>query len=221
MYFKILNTKMNHHGFQYKEGLNIDTVPFNPKGDCEPGGLYFTDEEHIIDYLSFGTLIANVEIPFDAQIYKNGTSWKADKIIISNIRPITEFELSLSPSELIKYIGQYDFMLQFVKEKDQTPELCLLSVMQNGYNIKFVKKQTPELCFTAINQNGFAIKYVREQTPELCLLAVKQSFRTLQYIRERTPELCLEALKQNSLALWFLSEAVIRDKIKIGTMMEK
>ena len=107
MYFKILNKNMNHYGFQYKEGLNIDTVPFNPKGDCEPGGLYFTDERYIFDYLHFENLIADVEIPPDAKVYKNKNKWKADRIILSNIRPVEEFIKTVDIFTVFKQILKF------------------------------------------------------------------------------------------------------------------
>jgi len=35
-YYKFTNKKEKHNGLQYHDGLNIDVLPFNPKGDCEP-----------------------------------------------------------------------------------------------------------------------------------------------------------------------------------------
>ena len=42
-YYKITNKEENHNGFQYKDGLNIDTIEFDPNGSCRPGGLYYTN----------------------------------------------------------------------------------------------------------------------------------------------------------------------------------
>jgi hypothetical protein len=91
-YIKILSNDWKHKGFQYKEGMNIDTRPFNPSGSCLGGGLYFTDEEHFTEFIQYGTKIADVEIPDDAQVYADpcGEKWKADKIIIKNIREIKD-----------------------------------------------------------------------------------------------------------------------------------
>ena len=74
MYYKILNQTMNHHGFQYKEGVNVDIIPFHPSGECQAGGLYFTDWNHIHEYISYGTLLADVSIPDDALVYQETTS---------------------------------------------------------------------------------------------------------------------------------------------------
>ncbi len=38
---KLTNEFECHNGFSFKTGLNIDFIPFNPKGECQPGGIYF------------------------------------------------------------------------------------------------------------------------------------------------------------------------------------
>jgi len=38
-FYKILNEEETHHGLKYQTGLNEDPLPFNPNGDCEPGGI--------------------------------------------------------------------------------------------------------------------------------------------------------------------------------------
>jgi hypothetical protein len=40
----------------------------------------------------------------------------------------------------------------------------------------FIKEQTPEICLEAVKQDGLALIYVLEQTEEICLLAVKQKW---------------------------------------------
>lgn len=42
------------------------------------------------------------------------------------------------------------------------------------YIIHYVKEQTPEICLETVKQNGNALMYVREQTPEICLAAFIQ-----------------------------------------------
>ena len=37
-----------------------------------------------------------------------------------------------------------------------------------------MKEQTPEICLAAVNQNGMALVFVKEQTPEICLAAVRE-----------------------------------------------
>ncbi|MBQ3421636.1 MAG: DUF4116 domain-containing protein, partial [Romboutsia sp.] len=96
------------------------------------------------------------------------------------------------------------YALQFVKE--QTPEICLEAVKQNGYALQFVKEQTPEICLEAVKEGGWTFKYVKEQIPEICLEAVKKSGWALQLVKEQTPEICLEAVKQDGRALEYVKE---------------
>ncbi|MCK9439351.1 ankyrin repeat domain-containing protein [Patescibacteria group bacterium] len=90
-FYKILNKTENHNGLQYKIGLNIDPVTFNPSGDCQPGGIYFARED-ILAFLRYGVWIRKVTLPEDARVYKNpGTpkKWKADRVILGRKDKIT------------------------------------------------------------------------------------------------------------------------------------
>ncbi|MBS0628282.1 MAG: hypothetical protein JSS09_08735, partial [Verrucomicrobia bacterium] len=126
--------------------MNVDTVPFNPSGDCESGGLYFTDEKHIFYWAKRleCSYIADVSVPEDAKVYQgcDKTKWKADRLVLNNIRSLKQFigELKTPPDE---------FGFVFVK---QTPELCLEAVLRDGLNLQFVKEQTSELCKLAVQQ---------------------------------------------------------------------
>lgn len=89
-YYKVLNIDECHHGFQYKEGLNVDTLPFYPKGRCEAGGLYFASED-ILYFLDYGPIIREVTLPEGEEVYKDNEGvvcyehpikYKAHRIIL-------------------------------------------------------------------------------------------------------------------------------------------
>ena len=101
--------------------------------------------------------------------------------------------------------------LQFVKE--QTPEICMIAVKQNGWALRYVEEQTPEICMAAVQQNGLALKYVKEQTPEICMAAVQRNGYALRYVKEQTPELCAEAVKNDSDA-WGLVAEDLKEEVK-------
>ncbi len=48
--------------------------------------------------------------------------------------------------------------------------------------MQFIKEQTPEICLEAVKQNGYALRFVKEQTSEICLETVKQDGDALQYV---------------------------------------
>jgi hypothetical protein len=83
-FYKILNEDEKHHELQYQTGLNIDPVPFDPSGDCKPGGIYFS-REHILAFLNYGPWLRKVTLPDNAQVYENPgkpRKWKADRVIL-------------------------------------------------------------------------------------------------------------------------------------------
>ena len=41
IYIKLTSKDGIHNGYQFKEGLNEDTMQFNPTGNCTSGGIYF------------------------------------------------------------------------------------------------------------------------------------------------------------------------------------
>jgi hypothetical protein len=88
---KFLHREMIHYDFKYKKGLNILEEKFEPYGSCVGKGLYFTDQKNMDYWCHYGSLIADVTIPYDAKIYCEpcGTKYKADRIILTNI---TEWE---------------------------------------------------------------------------------------------------------------------------------
>lgn len=89
-YFKVTNKTENHHGFQYKDGLNVDTLPFQPSGSCVPGGLYFSDLRNIGKFYNYGVWLRVVTLPKDNPDFKmvrddsGCVKWRANMIILGN-----------------------------------------------------------------------------------------------------------------------------------------
>ena len=46
-----------------------------------------------------------------------------------------------------------------------------------------MKEQTPEICLAAVQQNGRALMYVKEQTSDICLAAIKQNPEAKVFVR--------------------------------------
>jgi len=87
-FYKILNEEEKHYGMQYKDGLNTDVLTFNPSGSCEPGGIYFTDAEHVFEFCSYGPWVREVTLPDGEEIYKDpgGNKYKAHRVILGKRR---------------------------------------------------------------------------------------------------------------------------------------
>ena len=50
--------------------------------------------------------------------------------------------------------------------------------------LRWVEEQTPEICLAAVQQNGEVLEFVREQTIEICMAAVQQNPNAIKYIRD-------------------------------------
>ncbi len=162
-YVKILHESMVHYGFKYQVGLNIDPIPFNPAGSCKPGGLYFTDFENFQYQLCYGTLIADVVVPDNTEVYAEpcGYIWKASKLILSNIRPISSLPQWQNKKFCLDVINYYPEALKFVPKELKTYTFYLGAVNENGFAFEFVPDnlKSQELCMIAARQNNDAWMY--------------------------------------------------------------
>ena len=226
--YKFLNDNLNHRGFIYAEGLNIDTEPFNPTGICSIGGLYFCEEAECWQYCTdYGTKRALIEIPNDARVYVEQSKFKADKIFITEIKEFDDiddvFWIDILPknAEVLKYIKNQTEELcilavkklgcafKYVNEQFRTEDMCILAIKHNGWTFEYMKEyQTERICRLAVQRNNKALEYVNEEfkTNELCVLAVNQRGLSLEFIDNQTLELCALAVKQNGHALCYVQD---------------
>src|ERR1041385_4122206 len=96
-YYKVVNTKNGHHGFFYKKGLNIDPnpTPISEVGDCSPGALYFTDAKYLASWANYGDKIAWITPA--SKVVSNGDKWKAKKVVVTKLLPISKQTLEKIP----------------------------------------------------------------------------------------------------------------------------
>lgn len=205
IYYKIIPS----NGLQFQEGLNIDPIPFNPIGCCLKGGIHFTDRDNISRFFHYGSLIAEITIPDNAQVYQEKPihHWKADRIIINNVIRIEEFKGWQDPEFCRIAVQNNGMAIQYVN--NPSVELCVIAVKNNGYSLQFIDQdrlddRKGEICRLAVEYVPWAIKYVKEQTDELCKLAVKKNGLAIKYVNNKTDELCQLAIKQTKLAKLYI-----------------
>lgn len=206
-YYKMLTPEMVHHGFQYKAGLNIDTVEWNPCGDCLPGGLYYTEFEHIGRNYQYGwTLIADVTIPADAKTYEapDQRKWKADRLELSNIRSLAGFLADLDPDLVTNWAMAQNSLVNLL---EPTHPACFALVNKERCALESFPKHSAELCKAAVLAHPHAVLHVQREflTEELQLLAVKgdpSMFKDMQ----QTEQLCWAALKVNPKVINWIKE---------------
>lgn len=127
--------------------------------------------------------------------------------------------------DIVKRNGRY---LRFIKESEQTEDVCIAAIRQNpaafyyviektpniclalvstaGWYLQFVKEQTVAICIAAVENDVTAFQFVKEQTPNICLAAVMNAGYLLELVIDQTPRICLEAVKQSGASFRFVRE---------------
>jgi hypothetical protein len=217
-FYKLLDSSLVHNGFTYKEGLNVDTVPFNPSGACQSGGLYFTTFEHVPRWKGINwTLIADVTLPPGANVYPEpcGTKWKADRLVLSNIRPFKSFLAALTEAQLLPWLHTYPLQI-FPELNNPSLDMCTAALAANSYVMKFIDIQTEELCLLALEEDAqHAFLYIRNPTPRVCLAAVTKCGWVISQMNkeQRTPNVCLAAVKKHAWVLPHLTAEECTEEI--------
>jgi hypothetical protein len=88
-FYKIVNPE-GHNDMIYTEGLNTDVLPFNPSGNCETGGIYFSRED-ILAFVEYGTELYSVE-PI-GEVYENPgkpKKWKAHSVNLTYVGKVVD-----------------------------------------------------------------------------------------------------------------------------------
>lgn len=79
---------MTQFDYKYHIGFNKLLTPFQKYGSCVPGGLYFTDIEHIENFYPHGTILCEVYLPMDEPDFEcvpdKNDKWRANMLIIKN-----------------------------------------------------------------------------------------------------------------------------------------
>ncbi len=197
IFVKILAIDLIHRGFTYAQGLNIDTVKFNPTGSCRAGGLYFSDIENIDGYFSYGSKYSFVCIPDDARVYTEDKKYKADKIYLEDIQCVEYSHSEIyaaafkknKDKNIISYIPHWQRaakLVQSLLETDNsimkhlpfhdinlyTTELCEIAMKNNPDNFKYIpdKLKTQKMADDAVGANYNMIKFVSKhmKTEQMC-----------------------------------------------------
>lgn len=177
-YYKLLNDDLVHYGFKYVEGLNVDTFKFNPNDSCKPGGLYYTDFEHIGSWASEGrTKIAQVTLPPDAHVYNEPckTKWKADRLVLGPIRPLKDFLAEQTDDTIMRWLDQGYACQILAYFAPTSPVVCQWMVKKWQDALNYIPVHTAELSLVAVEAHPEALRCVKPEflTQELALVACR------------------------------------------------
>lgn len=228
---KLLRRSKVHNGFRFKKGLNLLREPFDPSPSCMGGGLYYCNKSDIIHWLylygdELGWL-ADVETPSDARVVKMPAKLKADKIILSNFRKITQETCiqSLSDAQFMKWLktnfcGTQDLGKNAFQKwlATKSEDFHLRAVRANRDYFLYLPKAslTERICLTVIRKiNTMMLKlnhYIANYYGHL-LRCLEFDPRLIRHFRVIDPYLMEDVVEQNPLALHSVKPEVLTDEL--------
>jgi hypothetical protein len=200
---KLTNETENHNGFQFVTGLNVDSNPFNPTGECEPGGIYFTDIGNIAKWLAYGLdnmkYCRTVTLPPDCRVFVEGDKFKADKMILGERVEIKD----------LPYWSDNDY--------------CKNAAKQNVESLKYIRDINHDIQMEAVKNNRHAIDYLFENkinaSEEVQIKAVNEDYRALgnilRYKVDISEKVKMEAVKRHWTAIEYLLEKKINVSVEV------
>ena len=193
-YYKIFNAEENHNGFQYQDGLNVDTIPFNsnPRDSCCEGGFYFTTIEHIFKFLDYGCYLREVEVPKDVTIIKDpdGDKYRAHSLFLHERRNLDD-------------IVTWKYLVEHGANIHADEDLALRRASKNGHLevVKYLVEQGADihafndyaLRDASLNGHLEVVKYLVEQGANinaredyaLCYASANGHLEVVKYLVER------------------------------------
>ncbi len=228
-FVKLTNETENRNGYQFKNGLNVDCVPFNPTENCKSGGIYFCQIEDLHKWLYYDNspmfYVRSVIIPDDSLIYIERNKFKTDQLILGEKKPIADLDIWHNIEFCLSSIRQDYRTLQYISKQtdsiklmacklngyalmyipEQTLEIKLAAVKNNGFSIGLIKDQTLEICLAAVKNNGLSLEFVIDQTEEIIFAAINNNWKALEYVKKQTYEIKLAAVKKEGMALKYIN----------------
>ncbi len=113
--------------------------------------------------------------------------------------------------------------LRSIPAHEQTPELCLAAVRQNGLALEYVGHKSEAVCVVALRQNGLALKFVPgTPTPQQVQIAVRHHPPALAFVPQqlRSIELCLDALARDRSVMQYVPAELFAE-VRIAFALRK
>lgn len=235
-FIKFVNNNCTHHCLHYQLGLNVDTIEFNPRESCKPGGLYFTTNKFFDIFTGFGKNIALIELCEDAQFYMDpgGKKYKTDKFIIQKYMSIPEYLMMLyDKEELSDFLEWNPPMVKYLfnmanqnLEKIVKDNIYLIPFL-NKSQIYFIQDLIKNICNernvqisceALLNNSSQSVQYkqiikkpsmlkdILNPNLELYKKVLDFDYEVIQYIHDPTEEISLYALSINLDAIEFIDD---------------
>jgi hypothetical protein len=225
VFVKLTNLDENHNGFQFRTGLNVDDIKFDPSGSCKAGGLYFCEWKKVGQWIEYGNKQCmywrKVTIPDDTQVYIEPDKFKADKFVLSDRQKIWDNEEICTMA--VSYDGNYlchidhqtvQMQLLAVRTSisciqyahNPSVEVYEAAVSYHGRSLRHITNPSHKLCELAVQSDGLALEFVKNQTEKICELAVMQNPKALSFVYKQTDKICELAVQRDGSALQYVMQ---------------
>lgn len=169
-FYKILNEKEIHHGLKYHDGLNVDPLPFDPSGNCKPGGIYFARED-ILAFLNFDSVwIRKVTVPPGDPIYENPSppkKWKAKRVILGPRRRINSQVIKELVKEGANIHARENWALTWAAERGYLAVVKLL--VSKGVNVHTANDCA--LMWAVVRGHFNVVKFLVSKGADVCAVS--------------------------------------------------
>lgn len=226
--FKLTNEEEIHNGFQFKDGLNIDTVSFNPQGECQPGGIYFTD----IDNLPTWTNYKNTDMKYarkvllldESVIYIEKGKYKANEIFLEERIDLADLPCWSDEEFCIKAASMSDLSVKYIK--NPTDKIKIIALDEYPFLINDILDSptiSEDLQLNIIDIDGYFLKNLLMKgvhvSEKVQLAAVRKTGYAIEYLLENyvdvSEDVQLASVRNSRQSLEFLLKHGIKVSEKV------
>lgn len=205
MFYFVMTEDFTYRDSKYVLDLNVD-LNYNPENyyKCR-NGLFCCREVDVPQFLNNGSKLAFISIPDDAKAEFAGSRIQADKIVVTKIIDLKDWEMWENEEFCIKAIRRYSNVAKYIKN----PEILFNAIKWNPLALEFVENQTEEMCLEAVSRQPYTIQFVKNRTDKICAKALEKEPLTLRYVKNQNERMCLEAVTRNGWALHYVEKPTI------------
>ncbi len=206
--YKLTSRSSCHNGFQYREGMNRDTLPFrnDDMSECAAGGLYYSYGTDILYWTRYIEkkmyYIWDVTVPEDALQVKYRCKSKANYFRLSNRRRIKDLP-DWADEDFCRQALTYNcYNIRFIH--NPTDSMMLSAVTRDGRLIRYLPKAPHGVRKRAVSQTPYAVLYIENPNEQLPIMAILQKPRLIQFITKPSRYVQMTAVKYDMTCFRFI-----------------
>lgn len=232
--YRMLNPDMKHYGFQWRVGVNVDPLPWNPKGSCLSGGLYFTTYDQLQFHASYPVdenWIGRITVDDDEPVWQDGDKWKAHKVTLSDVVAVHDLDdleyfrfISSTFSSFYNKTSRYadgdlkkewrqlmhyhPVTMQFARHDDWDVCFDLVGLTKRPEEYDLSRKADKDALLRAASKNGHILKFLPRIDEDIAMRAVKDCGSALRWVPAelQTHKMCMQSMHVSTSAFKYIAD---------------